>query len=368
MRRDGGGPSLECAPVARVDRNRSAGPIRSKKRACETTTTPRIREINAAAKPESMIVRKPRNWLALIFTLREGTFARVFPRVFTLTFFSVIVTVVELRYRTIGAPLGATPFMLIGVAISLILGFGNSAAYDRYWEGRKLWGRLVNVSRSVTRQITTLLHAPAEKAAADDESIRSFQREFVIGVIGFVHALKHHLRGTDPGQSLDAFFPDGLPSAQPDAPNRPMLILQQLGERVTSAWRNGWINDFHLPVIEASLTEMTTIQGACERIKNTPLPLAYSVIINRIVAFYCFFLPLGIVDSVGILTPLIVFLIAQAFIGVDEIAWQIGDPFDQEKNCLPLDALTATIEVNLRELLGETDLPPIPQQIDGVLM
>ena len=182
----------------------------------------------------------------------------------------------------------------------------------------------------------------------------------------YAHALRHHLRDSDP-------FPDlgELPAAEraqlADPRNVPLAILQTIGRRMQWAWQQGWIRDYHLPVLEASLTELTAIQGGCERIKNTPLPFAYSVLLHQLVAFYCLLLPFGIVQEVGIMTPVVVLLISHAFLGLDELGDEIEEPFGTHPNDLPLSALSRTIEINLRQLAGERDVPPFLEPVDDVL-
>ncbi len=115
------------------------------------------------------------------------------------------------------------------------------------------------------------------------------------------------------------------------------------------------------------MTEITGIQGACERIKSTPIPASYTVLIHRIVALYCLGLPFGIVTSVGALTPVVVAIVAYAFYGLDAVGSEIENPFGHDPNDLPLTALSRMIEVNLRQGLGEDELPPLLEPVDGIL-
>jgi putative membrane protein len=121
-------------------------------------------------------------------------------------------------------------------------------------------------------------------------------------------------------------------------------------------------------VLERRLSNTTDIQGGCERIKGTPIPFAYSVLIHRIVALYCLLLPFGLVQTVGWLTPVVVALIAYAFFGLDEIGDEIEDPFSTQPQDLPLTALCRTIEVNLLQAIGEQEVPPFMEPVDDVLV
>lgn len=281
--------------------------------------------------------------------------------------------VVTILYETgrIGATLSTLPFSLIGLALGIFLGFRNNTSYDRFWEGRKLWGRMVNVSRSFTRQIQMMVGPqPGEHQSGDpaEEARRTHvHQELVRRVAGYVHVFRHHLRDETDLSDVEGFLPAEEIKRLPDESNRPAAVSARTGERLRELWHEGWIHPMHLPVLEASLTEMTGIQGGCERIKATPIPTSYTILIHRIVASYAFALPFGIVDTVHGWTPVVVLLIAYAFYGLDAIGDEIENPFGHDDNDLPLSTLSRMIEVNLRQRLGETDLPPLLEPKDGLL-
>lgn len=139
--------------------------------------------------------------------------------------------------------------------------------------------------------------------------------------------------------------------------NRPFAITQGTGERLRQAWHDGLVHPMHVPVLEASLAVLTDVQGACERIKGTPIPYSYTTLIHRITAVYCFTLPFGIVDTVKLFTPFVCAIVAYAFFGLDGVGEEIEMPFGMDYNDLPLRSISRTIEINLRQRLGETDLP-----------
>lgn len=309
-----------------------------------------------------MIVRPKLSWLGAIFSYRDSALAKTAPRTILFTLFSVVVTYLEMNtdYKTYS--LTIAPFSIMGLAISVFLGFRTNVAYDRYWEGRRLWGSLVNVARSFARQTTVLLNCP------DQQRDLEAHRFLVLRTIAFVHALRHHLRDTDPTEDLARFLsPREMERLQGQA-NIPLAVTRFMGERLEHDWQHGLINEFHLPVLEASLTEMTAIQGACERIKNTPVPFAYSALIHRVVGSFCLFLPFGIVAQVRWMTPIVVLLICHAFFGLDEISDEIEDPFGSQPQCLSLEALCRTIEVNLLQYIDEPNVPPMLKPVHHVLM
>jgi putative membrane protein len=302
----------------------------------------------------------------ILLKMRGTAMMRIWPRITFVTVLSAVVTYFELSYPDVHENLTTVPFSLIAVALGIFLGFRNNTSYDRFWEGRKLWGRMVNISRSLTRQILTLIgpqgsgDAPAELAA--------FQRDLVRRVAAYVHAFRLHLRDQgmeDYRATLGHLLDDADIEALAEETNRPVALLQDLGDRFRGAWDRGWIHAMHLPVLEAALTEMTGIQGGCERIKKTPIPFSYTVLIHRMVAVYCVALPFGIVQTVGSLTPLVVLIISFAFFGLDAVGDEIEDPFGTDPNDLPLTNLSTMIERNIRQRIGDEDLPPMPAVREG---
>lgn len=309
-----------------------------------------------------MIVKEKVAWFRLLFLFRGSSLEDTWPRIATMTVIAIGVTYLELHYDIQKYTLTTTPFTLIGVALGIFLGFRNNASYDRFWEGRKLWGALVNTSRSLTRQAHTLIYDNSHS-----EELTLFRRTFVKRMIAFVHAMRHHLRGTDAIEEISKFLPpEDLKSVQ-QASHRPLIILQQLGLDLRKARERQWIHELNLPAVDAQLVELSNILGGCERIKNTPIPFTYSVLVHRIVVFYCLFLPFGLIDTVGVLTPVVVFLISHAFFGLDAIGEEIEDPFGILPNNLPLTTISRNIEINLLELLAEPDRPAPVKPVNGVL-
>lgn len=310
-----------------------------------------------------MIVKDKLSWLQLLFSFRGSDSEDTWLRVLTATGVAVVVTWLKLRYDLLEYTLTTTPFTLIGTALGIFLGFRNNAAYDRFWEGRKLWGAMVNTSRSLTRQAFTLIDSPG-----DQDELSLFRRRFVRRIIAFVHALRHHLRNTDPFEEIAPYLPAAdLLEVRPSS-HRPLIILQQLGRDLAQARDQQWIAEVNVSAVDDQLVELSNIMGACERIKNTPIPFAYTVLSHRMVTFYCLFLPFGLVDTTKLLTPVVVFLIAEAFYGLDAIGDEIENPFGTLSNHLPLATISRSIEINLLELLGDPNRPAPLQPQNGVAL
>lgn len=252
---------------------------------------------------------------------------------------------------------------MIGVALGIFLGFRTNASYDRSWEGRQLWGRLVNCTRTITRQLELFLQSNDA-----GEEIRTFRRDQARTLIAYVHALRGMLRHASVDGDLERLLPGDVLTNMRERRNPPNLLLQILSQRIREAWERGWVNDFHLSRLDQSLEELTSIQGGCERISNTPLPFSYNFLIHRITAFCCLPLPFGIVGLVGTQTPFVCLMIAYVFFGLDAIGDEVEDPFGIEPNDLPLDAISRDIEIDVLQMLGETDTPkPLQAERDILL-
>ena len=309
-----------------------------------------------------MIVKERLPWVLMLLRVRGSSFVETWPRIIAATTIATVVTYLEIHYDLDEYTLTIAPFTLVGVALGIFLGFRNNTAYDRFWEGRKLWGSMVNTARSLARQAFSLTSGTPET------ELDEFRSVYVKRVIAFTHALRHHLRCTDPSADIKSHVSESDFRAIQDSSHRPLKILQQLGDDMAKARNHDWLPPMNVLAVDAQLVELSNILGACERIKNTPIPFTYTVLIHRIVASYCLFLPFGLVDTAGVLTPVVVFLISHAFFGLDAIGDEIEEPFGVLPNNLPLDTISRNIEINLLEMLGETDLPEPLVPTKGVLL
>jgi putative membrane protein len=310
-----------------------------------------------------MWVEEHPSWISIVLRWRGSIMPRIWRRVFAVTVLGLITTALYEGVPALHLTLTPVPFTLIGLPLGIFLGFRNGSSYERFWEGRKLWGALVNTSRTLTRQILTIVRAPD---GADETAVEEFRQGTVRMLVAYVHALRLHLRGQAPWVELEPILAPDLVARLREEENVPIAILQELGERFADARRRGWIHEFHVPIFDASLTSLTDIQGGCERIKATPIPFSYTVLMHRIVAIYCVLLPFGLFDTVKWMTPVVVAFVSYAFFGLDSIGEEIEDPFGLDVNDLPLTAISRTIEINLRRRIG--DPRPEPHRpVRGVL-
>lgn len=312
-----------------------------------------------------MIVRDRPSGLRLFLLLRGSILQRIR---WTLLFNTLLATAVTLAHGnlfTFKITLTPIPFTLMGLPLAIFLGFRNTTAYDRYWEGRKLWGELVLRTRNLSRQCLSLieLDQPVDPTnRAGDVRVRMLHR-----AIAFVHALRLHLRSESDDALLQRWLPaqDWPRVAQSSV--RPEAIMQGLGQDLRQCLREGRIDPCLAAGIDTTLSAMTASAASCERIRNTPVPFSYTLLLHRTAYLYCFLLPFGLVDTTGFMTPFVVAIVAYTFFGLDALGDEIEEPFGLESNDLPLDTLCRAMEINLRESLGETDLPAPLLPVDYLL-
>jgi putative membrane protein len=249
---------------------------------------------------------------------------------------------------------------MIGGALSVFLAFRNNSAYDRWWEARSLWGGLVNTARTFARQVLTL----ADDAPASDEQPDP-RRELVELQIAYVHVLRCHLRRQNPFPELQrTVSPEVLETLRAER-NVPVGLLMIMARRLRTLFDQGRLDSFRLTTLDRSLTELCNLQGACERIKNTPLPRQYEYFPRVLVTLYCLLLPFGLVEGLGLLTPLASTLISFIVISLDSIGRDIENPFENTVHDTPMSALTRAIEINLRQNMGEERVPADVRAIHG---
>ncbi|ATB32902.1 hypothetical protein MEBOL_006391 [Melittangium boletus DSM 14713] len=291
----------------------------------------------------------------MLFVWRGSVLPRILAR---LGFFFGLACAVVALYETLGPlpfRLEPAPLALLGVTLAIFLGFRNSTSYERFWEGRKLWGSLLIVSRSFMRQALTL-PTPAP------------EREERLALCGLLRALavtlNHQLRGTPLNAGV---LPAAVWERVRDAHYKPARIVQLLAEWLTEQRRRGRLGDMLAASLDDNLNRLSEIIGGCERIASTPIPYVYGVMLHRTVYLYSLLLPFALAGSLGWTTPLITVFISYTFIALDAVTEELEDPFGTEPNDLPLDAMTRTIERAVLELAGEPVPPALIPGDDCVL-
>lgn len=278
---------------------------------------------------------------------------------------AIVIGYMVLHWEWVGSK--HVPLALYGSAIGIIVGFRNNSAYGRWWEGRGLWGQIVNNSRSLARQVCSTMHPNAEKAGADADALVAMQRRLVHHQIAYAHALRQHLRQLSPWDELRPLISEEELRALERSKNVPLALQQNMGHMLRESRANGWINQLEWQAMDGNLDDLADAQGGAERIKNTPMPKQYDFFPMLFVQIYCLLLPVGMVENLRWFTPLGSTLVGFMFLALDKIGRDLEDPFDNKIYDVPLTSITRTIEINLRQLLGEQEIPSAEQPIRGVL-
>lgn len=295
-----------------------------------------------------MIIKKKNNWFKMLFEWRGSVLPQLLPRLLLLLLFSFSVVYFKPYLIAYNLHLNPAIFTLFGIALAIFLGFRNSVSYDRFWEGRKLWGALLNDTRSLARQSITLINDPSYSA----------KREYFNNLlIAFVYSLKHQLRATDPTQDLNRLLPKEFAAQLKEVRYKPIIILRELGIWVKNAKAENKLDSVTQLAFEENLNKLSDIVGGCERIASTPIPYTYSVLLHRTVYIYCFLLSFGFVETMGWITPFIIVFIAYTFVALEAIADELEDPFGLQPNDLALDTMAQMIENTLLELNDKKMIP-----------
>lgn len=304
-----------------------------------------------------MIQRKKQHWFKMLFVWHGSVLPQLVPRLLLLLVLSVLIVFVNGTLYHYKIPLSPAPFTIFGIALALFLGFRNNASYDRFWEGRKLWGALLNDTRSLARQASTLTGYDSKSKEVAG---------FVDMLIAFTYCLKHQLRKTDPGDDIQERLPAELADKLKNARFKPVILMLEMGDWIKQTREKDLIDPICQVAMDENLNKLSDIVGGCERIASTPIPYTYQVLLHRTVYLYCFLLPFGLVDSLGWITPFITVFIAYTFVAFEAIADELEDPFGIEPNDLPLNAMSRVIEITLLETIGK----PVPDTAlpDGYML
>jgi len=287
-----------------------------------------------------MIQYNPKDWITFIFRFHKSdTFRQLFPMMIFIGLYSYGVGYLEMEYWK----LSENSFVknitimhnMLGFVISLLLVFRTNTAYDRWWEGRKLWGELVNNSRNLALKLSVMLK---------DEHDRNYFKKLIPS---YASVLQKHLANDDAAKVLF----EGLVLEIDQHKHKPNQVAKMLYQKIQDLFEQGKISGDQLLVLNQELISFTNICGACERIKNTPIPYSYSAFIKKFIFFYIMTLPFGYVFSLGYYVIPVVVFIFYVLASLELIAEEIEDPFGYDANDLPTDKIAANIKKHVEEIL-----------------
>jgi ion channel-forming bestrophin family protein len=279
--------------------------------------------------------------------------------------FDIIVVVAYVSFKQRWLALPSLPLSIGGGGLCVLLGFRNNISHARWWEARTLWGRIVNHSRCLGRQ--AVAYTSAGDQPRDRGLIRDTQRRILYYQIAYVNALRCQLRGQAPWPELEPFLPKEEIDSLRGEKNAAAEIQRRMALLIQESCHRGWLAAVPLALLDNGLTELANAQGGCERIKNTPMPRHYDSLIRFFIHLFCILLPLGMVASLGLLTPIGSALLGFGFLALESIGRDLDHPFANSVHDVPMTSLCRTIEINLKQYLGEADLPAPIEPVRGVL-
>lgn len=291
-----------------------------------------------------MKIYNHKDWLSIFRVTRSDTAWKLAPLIFATAAYTLIIVLVEVHYMHLAETnwIKNIPIMhtLLGFAISMLLVFRTNTAYDRWWEGRKLWGALVNNSRNLAMKLDAILDA-------NDKENREFFRKTIAL---YANALRRHLQLESTRVMLDELEHPELTSLDLSK-HLPNQIAALMFKRINKLHREGKISAEQLININAELTSFTDICGACERIKNTPIPYSYSSFIKKFIFMYVATLPFGFAVSMGYYAVMVVAFIFYVLASLELVAEEIEDPFGFDANDLPMQKIADNIKKHVGELI-----------------
>lgn len=292
-----------------------------------------------------MVQYNPKTWLSIIFHSYSRFVVRtMMPALIFMGLFTLVVCVVMLEvFKFDKSHFSNTTALhsLLGIVLGLFLVFRTNSAYDRWWEGRKLWGGMVNS----TRNFALKLNAYLDK---DDHANRKWFSQMIPN---FVTASKEHLRAGVQLSELEE-AEAGFPESIKDVKHKPNRIAGMLYLKVNELYKADKLTGDQFRVLDKEMKDFIDIIGACERIKNTPIPYSYAMFIKKFIFIYIITLPFGFVTSFEYVTIPTTLLITFVLLSVELIAEEIEDPFGRDINDLPTDQLASRIKENIQEILA----------------
>jgi len=291
-----------------------------------------------------MIQYNPKTWFSLIIhSYSRHVMRTLLPAFIFMALFSLLVCYLILDHFDLEPhefPGSTTVHSLLGIVLGLFLVFRTNTAYDRWWEGRRNWGGLVNSTRNLAIKLNAYLPASHHEDRA----------WFAKMIPNFIYATKEHLRSGVQLTELDA-PDDTFMETIKHVKHKPNGIASMLYKRINELYRQQAITGDQLINLDKEMKDFTDLMGACERIKNTPIPYSYSMFIKKFIFIYIITLPFGFVTTFGYFTIATVLLMTYVLLSIELIGEEIEDPFGRDSNDLPTDLLAGRIKENIGEIL-----------------
>ncbi|MFB2897126.1 bestrophin family protein [Aerosakkonemataceae cyanobacterium BLCC-F50] len=301
------------------------------------------------------------SWFQMALQLKGSVAIKVLPRAFICSLFGLLISLIydsklPFPWHNLGT---ITTNVVFSLVLGLLLVFRTNTAYDRFWEGRKAWGTLVINIRSLARQIYT-------GVAAESETDKTEKNQKLKLLVAFAIVTKLHLRREPVTEELEPWLTPTELVKLKQVKTPPLEIICWLGEYLEKQGKKGCLNYYQLTAMNQLIDKLVEGLTSCERILNTPIPLAYVIYLKRLLLIYCFFLPFQLVSNSEWLTAFLVFLISFALFGIEEIGNEIQEPFGYDPNDIPLDQICRTIQSNIEDLIDLSDSNNLEKELENL--
>ncbi|MCV2867823.1 hypothetical protein OEW28_04210 [Defluviimonas sp. WL0002] len=298
-----------------------------------------------------MIVRDAPSLPQLLFAIKGSIIIQIAPRMLFFALYTAAVLGIDRSLYPL-PHVSIAAMGIFGVALSLFLGFRNNAAYDRWWEARKLWGGMIADVRSLGRELLLFLGEGPARA------------KILKTTVAFAHLHRGWLRQSD--TVAEARRTDPAAGDYAARRNPPDAALRELMLVLEAEAAAGRLSDMGRRTLAERLASLTLAQAGCERIAGSPLPFVYSLLVLRTSYLYCTLLPFALIETAGWFAPVVSAIVAYVFFGLSAVTDELEHPFRDVVNGLPLDAMCRVIEISVAEALGEAAAEPM-RPVDGVL-
>ncbi|HRE06386.1 MAG TPA: bestrophin family ion channel [Opitutaceae bacterium] len=294
-----------------------------------------------------MVEYNPKRWSPQLLAVRGSIAPKIILRVALVVLWSAVVVLIHKHVRHIEIP--PTVHTLVGLALGLLLVFRTNSSYERFWEGRKSWGRIINSSRNIARTASSLL-----------KTQRATLELILLWTAAFPYASMNSLRRTRGLGPIESRLPPAAVAEVLAAAHVPLAVAQQISLALARHRSDGTFAERCIIYLDDMVRRLVDEIGECERIQNTPLPFAYVVHLRRALVLYLTTLPFVLVDPFGWLTTLCMLLISYVLLGIDEIGVEIENPFGTDSNDLPIESFCSGVEKIILESIPPPPAAPPP--------
>lgn len=288
---------------------------------------------------------KKLQWFKIALQIKGSVITAIYLRVIGCGIFGVLVSILHYWKLPVSQPILGS--VIPSIVLGLLLVFRTNTAYERFWEGRKIWGSIVNTVRNLARQIWVSV----DEIDSNDKNKKIQALKLLVG---FAVATKLHLRGETVNSELEELIPKSCYFKLKEMNNPPLEVAFWISDYLQQQYNRNCLNSYQLNSLQQLLNILVDSLGACERILKTPIPLAYAIHLKQLLLLYCLLLPFQIVESLGWWTGFISALVSFTLLGIEAIGLEIENPFGYDHNDLPLDAICNTMKRNIDDLISLT--------------